>query len=794
MPDQSVTGGLPPIEVSVDSGQWVTISLSPATVGRLPSSSVPVTHPDVSREHGMLIWTGVVWAFQDLGSSNGSWVDGLRLTSRCPVRQETTFRLGTSAGSPVLRVRPVGAPAKPNAIPTSGARVRATRLTVGRAPDNDIVIDDLMVSRHHAVIRIGADPPAITSQATLTDLRSVNGTFVDGHQVKELAELKPGQDIQIGSARLRFEDGTVRLLPVDETVLLASGVTVVTPDGVTRLRAVDLAVRRGELVAVVGPSGAGKSTLLGVLTGTRRISSGRVVLAGRSLRDSYDELRQIIGYVPQDDIVHPQLTPRQELRYAAELRMATDVSAPERERLVNTVLGQLGLTEAADRPISKLSGGQRKRTNVALELLTKPPIMFLDEPTSGLDPGHDKSLMQQLRALADDGRAVLVVTHNVAHLDVCDRVLVLAPGGHTAFLGSPGDTLSAFGARDFAEVFQALEREVEHEWQGRTTSDLPPPSEARVLLPIAHTAHTWRQRFSVLERRYLAIIAADRRNLILLLGQAPLLGLLIRAIGNSSGLATGLTQPNATARRVLFTLVLCATWLGASNAIREIVKERAIYTRERLIDVPISAYLASKAVALMTLTLIQSLVLMLVALGGRPGPSRAALLGSGQLELLIDVWLAGCAGVCLGLLVSAVVLKPDKAMTILPLLLVPQFVLCGGVLPLRGTPALDPASYFCSSRWGFAAAASTVDIRNLELATHQTPDPPISADHVAEVRQNDSDPLWGPGAEIWLADVAVLVLMSGASLAAAGRLLARSERQLIDARPAGARLTRWLSG
>ncbi len=221
------------------------------------------------------------------------------------------------------------------------------------------------------------------------------------------------------------------------------------------------------LLAVVGPSGAGKSTLLNALTGFRPADSGTVWYAGRDLYASYDELRRRIGYVPQEDLLHTTLSVRKALEFGAQLRFPPDVTEAERTARVDEVLAELGLTQHANTQVARLSGGQRKRTSVALELLTKPSLLYLDEPTSGLDPGLDKSVMQSLRTLADDGRTVVVVTHSVANLDVCDFVLMLAPGGYVAYFGPPSGALAYFGKTDFADVFLALEATPGPEWDER---------------------------------------------------------------------------------------------------------------------------------------------------------------------------------------------------------------------------------------------------------------------------------------------------------------------------------------
>ncbi len=289
--------------------------------------------------------------------------------------------------------------------------------------------------------------------------------------------------VGIGHALFHLDgDRLVERIDAGAVAFRARDLVVRTPKGKTLLEGVGFSLEENSLLAVVGPSGAGKSTLLRALTGFRPADSGTVEYADRDLYADYDELRQRIGLVPQDDILHPQLTVRRALAYAARLRFPSDVSVPEREARIDQVIGELGLGGQAEQRIDSLSGGQRKRTSVALELLTRPSLLFLDEPTSGLDPGLDKSVMHTLRGLADDGRTVVVVTHNVANLDVCDRLLLLAPGGTLAYFGPPREALQYFGVSRLRRPVPAA-RPREERRLGRA---LPPLTAAGPLRRRAH--------------------------------------------------------------------------------------------------------------------------------------------------------------------------------------------------------------------------------------------------------------------------------------------------------------------
>jgi ABC-type multidrug transport system ATPase subunit len=503
---------------------------------------------------------------------------------------------------------------------------------------------------------------------------------------------------------------------------------------------VELAIPPASLVAVVGPSGAGKTTLLNALTGSRPADRGTVQFGGRNLYQAYDELRHDLGVVPQSDIIHTDLTVRQALEFAAQLRFPPDVDAATRRRRVGEVIDELGLSQRGDTVIERLSGGQRKRASVAIELLTKPALLFLDEPTSGLDPANEEQVIGLLRQLADDGRIVVVVTHSMETIARADLVIYLAPGGKLAYFGPPGEALGYFasrGAADHAQVFRVLEEDPAAEW-GKDFGRSPTYDE-RVRRPLARahleeklagprttrTRSTGRLRqFGVLVRRYLAVLAADRRNLALMFMQAPFFAglVLLMFVSQGRNVLTCQTAPQAT--MLLWLMAIGATWLGVSNSIREIAKEMPIYRRERAVGLSVLSYLGSKVVVLGTITLIQSAALVLIiSLRHAPGvqvaqcaeltgnSQPAAFLSSPQLELTIGIGLAGLAAVALGLAISALFDRGDKASTLLPYVLIAQTVLSQPFFN-AGTP-VDEASNVASARWGMASAASTVDLNRI---------------------------------------------------------------------------------
>ncbi len=793
---------------SEGSRDVVLRSDSGCTVGRSVDADVLVDDVHVSRYHLIIEPHADSWRIRDV-SSNGSWHDGARISVEgivIPSSGTMRVRLGDPDGPEiVLRHQPAPRadtrasraagleehltvlPARPASEQHLGreqpapqvARVELKersayrlvpgRMTIGRDPACDIHLPDLLVSRSHAELRVGTDT------AEIVDLESGNGTFVNGHRVAQ-ATIYEDDVITIGHYLLQVEGSSlVEFVDTGDVSFEAQGLSVFV--GAKQLmHDVNFRLPARSLLAVVGPSGAGKSTLLNALTGFRPADAGNVRYAGRDLYNDYDELRRRIGYVPQDDLLHTSLSVRKALDYGAELRFPPDVSAAERAARVDEVLDELGLTNHADTQVGRLSGGQRKRTSVALELLNKPSLLYLDEPTSGLDPGLDKSVMHSLRTLADDGRTVVVVTHSVANLDVCDQVLMLAPGGYVAYLGPPRGALTYFGKRDFADVFLALEATPGAEW-GRRFQDsnmyraaavgAPLPKQQKELPSIRQQSIA--RQLSTLVRRYLRVVVSDRSYFRLIIAFPLLLGAIPRVVPAKHGLRAMNAQPNQDAPTVLMVLILCACFMGMANSVREIVKERPIYRRERAIGLSITAYLGSKVIVLTLLTAPQALVFTLIGVFGRT--PRSGVLGPSLLEVLVAVIVTAVASVMLGLVVSTLVDTADKTMPLLVLITMAQLVVSGGLVPISGKAGLQQVSWLFPARWGYAAVGSSIDL-NTVLRTRDR-----------HFKTGPPDPLWNHVASTYLTDVAFGLLIGVAAVLICAVLVRRGDPKPIR-RPA----------
>ncbi|MEU9981826.1 FHA domain-containing protein [Streptomyces sp. NPDC050856] len=768
----------PTPELVVDVGGDSTV-MSPTRayrIGRDPTSDIVLADARVSWHHAVLRPDDGHWTLEDEDSTNGTFTEGGRRVHLWNVGPGSVIRFGHPADGPRAVLAGHGPPAatpRPSAVsvpaatgtfrrPTSVRPLPARTVRIGRGSDNDLVVDDLVVSRRHAELRAEPD-----GTYWIHDLGSHNGTFLNGRPVT-LERVAPDDIIGIGHSAFCLAGGRlVEFTDTGEVSLDVQDLSVTVDHGrKTLLDGVSFPVGEKCLLAVVGPSGAGKSTLLNALTGLRPADRGTVLYDGRDLYRDYAELRQRIGLVPQDDILHLQLTVRRALGYAAELRFPEDTEKSERRARVTEVIRELGLEQRAGQPVHSLSGGQRKRVSVALELLTKPSLLFLDEPTSGLDPGMDRSVMHMLRGLADDGRTVVVVTHSVLSLEVCDRLLVLAPGGRIAYYGPPGDALGFFGFAEWPEAFEAFENDRERDWAERyrasrfhhqyITAAMSRPGPDGPLAPAAPPpppkAQSWGTQLRTLVRRYAAALAADRTFLAIMVALPFVMGAMARA------LSEGGLGPESTLN-VLLILCVGGVLTGAANAVRELVKERTIYRRERAVGLSRSAYLMSKVVVLGLITVVQAVVLTLVALIGVPlnVPGGDGVVLPALVELTLAVALLSFTAMMLGLFVSAMVRKEEVTMPLLVLLAIVQVVFCGALLTIHGSPVVEQLSWLIPSRWAFGAMGSTIDIARI------VPD------------EKTADPLFAHSLGTWLFDMGMLVALCLVLGYAVTRLLRRHE-------------------
>ncbi|WEB43308.1 FHA domain-containing protein [Streptomyces yunnanensis] len=662
--------------------------------------------------------------------------------------------------------------------PTTFHRLDSGRvMRIGRALDNELVVSDLQVSRHHAEFRATPD-----GRFEIRDLGSHNGTYVNGQPVPKsgTAPVGPNDTVGVGHSTFRLVgDRLEEFVDTGEVSFSARHLTVTVDGGKKILKDVSFGVPEKSLVAVIGPSGSGKSTLLKALTGYRPANEGEVLYDNRNLYKHFAELRQRVGLVPQDDILHKELTVQKALRYAAKLRFPGDTAESEREARIGEVLRELKLDVHKDKKVTSLSGGQRKRVSVALELLTKPSLIFLDEPTSGLDPGMDRDVMQLLRGLADDGRTVLVVTHSVAELALCDRLLVMAPGGSVAYFGPPEEALNFFQYETWADVFSAFENYRDYDWAGRWRGsphyqmyaadlDAAPPQSVSVQAPPARIqkSQSWGSQLWTLMRRYVSVLASDRGFLALMVILPAVLGVVSLLIPSDYGLGYGPVskhQTNRDASTISLILAVGMCFSGAANSVRELIKERVIYERERATGLSRSAYLMSKIIVLGVATALQGVIIAAIGFSTRKMPTQGLIVAKvPAVEMTIAIIALGFTSMMVGLIISSLVKTAEKTMPLLVMFAIVQVVFTGVLFQLFDTVGVSQVSWLMPSRWAVAALGATEDMNTLLPWEPGTP-----------------DPLWKHQTGVYVMDVIILVALGVTLALVVSRLLRRHEPEVM---------------
>jgi ABC-type multidrug transport system ATPase subunit/pSer/pThr/pTyr-binding forkhead associated (FHA) protein len=805
--------GAPPLTVWLGSAMYTFPVGRDVIVGRDRDCDIRFQdiNPDdltlISRVHAILRFDGAQWVVVDK-SQNGVYVDGSRaalvairdrlsITLGSPRGPQLTFRVAASATSsgprnprtvpdegpgrspkrtmfrpvsppPPTRtqtrppVRPTGSQPRPSRpdIParTSGARRVPTppipprtvgsrgSATVGRAKTNNVVVDDALASRVHAVL--------VSSPAGLEirDNNSSNGTFVNGTRITN-AMLRDGDVVTIGNTDLLATGNTLVPQPAAArgSGLTAHGLAL-TVDGRPLLQDVSFTAKPGTLTAVIGPSGAGKSTLVKLIGGAMPRSAGVVAFDGHDVHAEYASMRSRIGMVPQDDVVHRQLTVEQALNFAAELRLPPDTSTDDRRQVVERVLDELELTPHKKTRVDKLSGGQRKRASVAMELLTGPSLLILDEPTSGLDPALDRQVMTMLRRLADAGRVVIVVTHSLTYVSMCDQILLLAPGGKTAFADPPAQIGAVMGSTDWADIFARVSTDpdgVHRAYLARHPAAPRRPSPTAGAAPLGRPPQTshWRQVVT-LARRQTRLITSDRGYFAFLAVLPLVLGVLSLTVPGETGL--GYASPAGPQPEqpidILILLNIGAVFLGTALTVRDLVGERMIFQRERAVGLSASAYLMAKVAVYSTAALIGTAVMVAIMTVGKGAPSHGGvLLGHGVLQAVVELYLGlaltAVTSAMVGLALSSLARTTEQVLPMLVVTIMVSMVLAGGLIPVTGRLVLDQMSWLVPARWGFAASASTVDLNNVEAGL------PV-------------DRLWRHVRGAWLFDMGILVLLA----------------------------------
>jgi ABC-type multidrug transport system ATPase subunit len=752
----------------------LTVPAGGATIGATAEADVVVAAPFLAPVHARIVPANGGWAVEAaVAPGRGQVMVRGAAVRQAPIAAGDVFRLADRVGNFVTVKVPVEAgqqvhraSALRGPLPGPGGSY-----LIGSDPRSKVRLDHPLIQARHLAVR--RDPAGLLS---LEDRGTAAGTYLNGQRVRGTVQAELGDILQVGPYSARI--GVQALEPLEQVAgvdIAVRDARVDVPVGKganrttrTLLRDVLLHLPPASMTAVAGPSGAGKTTLMRLLSGQQPAAAGTVEYNGSDLAQCRQAYAPLMGYVPQEDIVHADLTVQEALDYQARLRLGSETPAADRDERIGYVLSLLGLTDQRGQLVKTLSGGQRKRVSIACELLSEPQIIFLDEPTSGLDPGLDKRMMLLLRLLADQGRTVVLTTHAIAHVDVCDTLVLVGPGGNVIYAGPPDAALEWFGVQTLGDVFSLVEtpdaaaaaagrvREAQLTAVGAAPmrspampaapSPMAPPgwgqpaggsagrqaqqyggngnhgtvnSDASSFSsagsgggmggtapPIGSPA--WRrvvvEQGKIFASRYVRLIGRDRTALAFSLLQGIAVALLTR-------LAVGGTVDWSQNFAPMFVFGCAAVWFGMIGAVRELVKEKAIWRREFLAGGSMPAYLASKVVVLGTMGAIQALTLtvtvwwtMGLPKGGTtvlPDGTTSVLpvggpFGHPLITIFLTVWFGALAGMALGLMVSAGAESADRAMSLVPYLLITQLVLCGVLFNLHG---LSFISWFMPARW-----------------------------------------------------------------------------------------------
>jgi ABC-type multidrug transport system ATPase subunit len=602
---------------------------------------------------------------------------------------------------------------------------------LGRDPSADLQLLSPTVSRKHAVIEdIGQ------GKYILHD-RSTNGVFVNNTKVNGKIDLDDGAIIRIAPYTLVLQGDELIIADQGNYIRLDAEnilkvVKNVKGEKIVLLNKISLPIEPGQLVALVGGSGAGKSTFMRTLLGIESTTVGQVYLNGEDLRSNFNIYRNQIGYVPQTDIVHKELTVREVLKYAAKLRLPSDTDI---NLIIEQTLTQIEMVERSDTLVKNLSGGQLKRVSIGVELLVNPKLFFLDEPTSGLDPGLDKKMMLLLKKLSNQGRTIILVTHATSNIHLCDRLVFLGQGGNLCYFGNFKDACDFFSitGNDFADIYIQLDNKAavirtadkfkKSPYYNQYIDQKLGINKPRISkIEPEKVQGFFRKQVSVLTQRYFQLLIRDRVSLIISLITAPIgIFLIDLAIINKEPFILG-SEPDSAlaplAQTVLFVFTCAAIWVGLSSSLQELVKENNIYIRERLVNLSLIAYLSSKVFVLAGLALLQTLLMVIVILWSFSSPDSLNI--SWFWGVSITSFLTLFTSMCLGLMISAAAKNSSQANSALPILLLPQIIFSEVLFKMEGIGKC--VSWLMISRWSIGAYGSLVNINSLVPKAKILPD------------------------------------------------------------------------
>lgn len=677
------------------------------TFGRDKRNNIVLTSKLVSRNHGRIYLDKGMVRIEDTNSTNGLILNGMAVKN-CILREGDILRIDDMTQSIQEGVLILLNSGKIQMDWRYYGFSEQNEVRIGRNPDCSIVLPHVGVSKHHALLQKNASGYAIC------DTNSTNGVFVNGKQISGPCQLEEKDIVIITNTKMIYTSAGFFYCSYQKGLgIEAYNIVKTVKNGNKRFNIcndVSLSIKPGELVAIIGGSGAGKTTLMNAISGYSKPSSGHVLINGEDLYDTYEALKNIIGYVPQQDIVYDNLTLFSMLNYAAKLRLPDDTTREERKARVQSVIRMVELVGKETTMIRRLSGGQKKRASIAVELLSDPNLFFLDEPASGLDPGTERNLMKTLKKMTENGKTIILVTHSTLNLQECDKIVFMGKGGNLCFFGNMAEAEQFFSVDNLVDVYNMITEDAavwRSEYDSRVAGQqMPMRIRVSGRKGKYENKHSNFRQIAVLSGRYLKLLFNDRQRLMLVLLQAPLLALLISLVNDGKQF-----ENYSITKSLLFALSCSSFWVGTLNAIQEICKERNILRREYMTGLRLLPYILSKFFVLGFLCLIQSAMLtgVFAVLVGYPDEG---VLINPIIELFVTTFLTSFAAVGMGLFASSLFKNPDRAMTVAPILLMPQILFSGLLFKLEGVTKI--ISWFAVCRWSMEGYGTTANLNTLK--------------------------------------------------------------------------------
>lgn len=741
----------------------VKFGKSAVTFGRSDKNDIQILSEIVTSQHGIFMLEHGRCYIIDRNSTNGIFINGVKISEKTLLHPGDSIRIDNIENPHEKGVLIVYSDVCENSD-WDEYFVEGGTITIGRGDDCDIKIDHVAASKYHAQIR------STPNGVFLYECKGSGGVLVNGTRVIGSVELKEKDVILIADMTIIYSDGML-LYKTEQNGygITAESLMREVTAGKRRkkiLHEMSFEIKPCEFVAVIGGSGAGKSTLVNILNGFDRPTKGHVFINGEDLHKNYAVLKNKIGYVPQSDIIYENLTLIDMLMYVAKLRMPMDTGVAERKARVEYVIKTVELEGRENTLIRKLSGGQKKRASLAVELIADPGIFFLDEPGSGLDPGTERNLMKTLKRMSDNGKTIVLITHNTQNLILCDRIILLGTGGRLCFNGSPAEAKEFFGVSDIIDAYNLVSVHPEY-WEAKFAAlhendakkskkkkqqDTPEEKTGR---KDKVKVSVWRQ-FAALTSRYAALMMHDKFRLLFLLLQAPLISYLFSFVAPLDG---AFSEP-FSAEILLFCMSCAAVWVGLINSIQEVCKERSILRREYMANLSLRAYIMSKLAVQAVLALIQSALMLIVFIATVGKPASGLILPDPTFEMYVTLFLSVMSSVAIGIVVSSMSKNPDRAMVLAPVLLIPQLLFSGVLFQLGG--AAQYLGWFTVSRWSMQAFGATADLNGM-FEAYFKPGSSLLARYTSDMFNQSAEVVlsaWGVmlGACIVFAVISVIIL------------------------------------